>query len=160
MDLTPFASRQSATSGSGGSGSTAMELTSSSTPDRRYSWPFEEACLKREPVFIESLKGLSDDLELRGWNELPRHAVVVPIFAEAGQNVPQAVLVVGINTRGCYDALYKTFLQLVARHTAIGLLAVCVSLLPFPSHFSTCPLLPNNLADSGWWVYLELGIGR
>lgn len=101
--------------------------TSNSLLDRRWSWPFEEACLKKEPVFIENLKNLTADFEARGWEDLPKHAVVVPIFAEAGQVIPQAILVVGVNTRGSYDVLYKTFLQLVARHTAIGLLAVCVS---------------------------------
>lgn len=120
IDLKPVASRQSTTSGD----------SSNTTTTKEWSWPFEEACFKREPLFLENLGGLTAGLEPRGWDDLPRHAVIVPIFAEVGQVVPQAVLVVGVNTRGAYDALYTTFLQLVARHTAIGLLAVTVSYQP------------------------------
>lgn len=86
--------------------------------------------MRREPVFVENLRNLTAKLEQRGWEERPRHAVVIPVFAEAGQKVPQAVLVVGINSRGNYDLLYATFLQLVARHVAIGLLAVSVRSSP------------------------------
>lgn len=82
--------------------------------------------MRREPVFVESLGDLTASLEQRGWEEKPRHAVVIPVLAEAGQTVPQAVLIVGINSRGKYDAVYTTFLQLVGRHIAIGLLAVAV----------------------------------
>jgi hypothetical protein len=91
-----------------------------------WTWPFEEACLRREPVLVEDLGPLAATLDRRGWEEPPRHAVVIPIVVEAGQTIPQAVLVLGVNPRSAFDELYSTFFKLIARHVAIGLFAVMV----------------------------------
>lgn len=91
-----------------------------------YSWPFEEACMRREPVFVEDLGPLADTLEKRGWEETPRHAVVIPILVDAAQTIPQAIIVLGVNSRTEYDDLHATFFNLIARHVAVGLFAVLV----------------------------------
>ncbi|ORY86727.1 hypothetical protein BCR35DRAFT_302458 [Leucosporidium creatinivorum] len=119
IDLTPPMSRQSSASGSG---STATAMADDSTSPN-WSWPFEEACLRREPVVVE-LDSLSDSLEPRGWNDRPRCAVVIPIMVDAAQSIPQAILVLGINPRSQYDDLHATFFNLLARHIAVGLFAV------------------------------------
>ncbi|SCZ87449.1 BZ3500_MvSof-1268-A1-R1_Chr2-2g04915 [Microbotryum saponariae] len=131
VDLTPPTSRLSSASGShsntgSGSGSGSSNLTTMDTdgPRSRWSWPFEDACLRREPVFVERLGELANHLEKRGWDDSPRHAVVIPITVESTSNAPQAVLVLGVSSRSVYDDLYSTFFSLVARHIAIGLYAV------------------------------------
>lgn len=101
-----------------------MDTSGTVTTPPIFSWPFEDACRSLEPVFIADLGELTASLEPRGWEERPRQAVVFPLTAEAGQVIPSGVLIVGINSRGKYDALYKTFLQLVAHHIGIGILAV------------------------------------
>jgi hypothetical protein len=79
------------------------------------------------PVFVENLPAAyTSSLETRGWEDRPKIAVVIPIIAEVGM-VPSAVLIVGLNPRGTCDALEKTFLHLISRHIAIGLLSVTVS---------------------------------
>lgn len=92
-----------------------------------WSWPFEEACLRREPVLVE-LDSLAESLVPRGWEDPPRYAVVIPIMVDAAQTVPQAVLVFGVNPRSVYDDLHATFFSLLARHIAVGLFAVMARL--------------------------------
>ncbi|GAA5907789.1 hypothetical protein JCM5296_004537, partial [Sporobolomyces johnsonii] len=113
-------------SGSSGSTSTASSRQLSSEPAEApaWSWPFDEACHKREPVFVEDLSAFADSLEKRGWGNPPKHAVVIPIMVEAGQTIPGAVFVLGVNSMNQYDHLMETFFNLVARHVAIGLFAV------------------------------------
>lgn len=90
-----------------------------------WSWPFEEACRKRDPVLVEDLGPLAETLDRsRGWSYPARQAVVLPVFVEANQAIPSAVLVLGVNSMGRYDHLLETFNNLVARHVAIGLFAV------------------------------------
>ncbi|GAA5948632.1 hypothetical protein JCM21900_005196 [Sporobolomyces salmonicolor] len=111
---------------SSGSTSTASarQLSSQSSKAPAWSWPFEEACHKREPVFIEDLGAFTNSLEKRGWGNPPKHAVVIPIMVEAGQTIPGAFFVLGVNSMNQYDHLMETFFNLVARHVAIGLFAV------------------------------------
>ncbi|GAA5985176.1 hypothetical protein JCM10908_002555 [Rhodotorula pacifica] len=153
VDIAPPMSRQSSSSASAstGTGSTATAMdfhgligsssaasnsSNASTAGpfvaneeeevgQAWSWPFEEACLKRDPVLVEDLGSLSDTLDRsKGWSYAPRQAVVIPIMVEAGQTVPSAVLVLGVNAMSRYDHLLETFNNLIARHVAIGLFAV------------------------------------
>lgn len=124
IDLSPPMSRHSSASGSG---STATAMADDGDVGRlAWSWPFEEACLRREPVFVEDLGVLPQSLEKRGWEETPRHAVVIPIMVDAANAFPQAILVLGVNARSEYDDLHATFFNLLARHIAVGLFAVMV----------------------------------
>ncbi|GAA5905350.1 uncharacterized protein JCM6883_006368 [Sporobolomyces salmoneus] len=147
-DLSPARSRQSSSSAStttSGSSATAMDIrerlldssSSSSTPPGRHaspqpnpewSWPFEEACLKRQPVLIEDLGALGERLEQRGWEQRARSAVVIPIRIDAAEgSAPTAVIVLGLNPmakRLDENPLMKTFFDLISRHIAIGLFSV------------------------------------
>ncbi|KAK4055384.1 hypothetical protein OIO90_003222 [Microbotryomycetes sp. JL221] len=120
VDVSPPMSRQSSTSGSC---STATILDDDEV-GKGWCWPFEDACLRKEAVFIDSLGPLADTLHRRGWEEPPRSAVAIPIFVDAAQSIPQAIMVLGINPRSSYNELYATFLNLLARHIAVGLFAV------------------------------------
>ncbi|KAK4047297.1 hypothetical protein OIV83_005475 [Microbotryomycetes sp. JL201] len=120
VDLSPPMSRNSSTSGS----CSTTTLNDVDTSSSHWSWPFEDACLRKEPVFVDSLGLHAMTLEQRGWEEQPRSAVVIPIFVDAAQTIPQAIMVLGINPRSSYNDLYATFLKLLARHIAVGLFAV------------------------------------
>ncbi|GAA6012992.1 hypothetical protein JCM11491_000931 [Sporobolomyces phaffii] len=149
-DLTPPRSRQSSSSAStttSGSSATAMDIrerlldsssSSSSTPPGRQSspqpkpnpewvWPFEEACLKRQPVQVDDLGALGENLEQRGWDQRARSAVVIPIRIDADASAPSAVIVLGVNPMSKSldeNPLMKTFFDLISRHVAIGLFSV------------------------------------
>lgn len=91
----------------------------------QWTWPFEEACLKRDAILVEDLGPLAESLDRsRGWSYPARQAVVIPIFVEVGQTIPSAVVVFGINAMSRYTSLMEVFFNLVARHVAIGLFAV------------------------------------
>lgn len=119
LDLAPPMSRHSSHSGS----CSTPTIVDGESGQQIWQWPFEEACTKREPIFVEDLSPFAEILEKR-WEEPPRHAVVIPIMVEAGQTVPQAILVLGVGSRCEYNDLYATFFKLLARHIAVGLFAV------------------------------------
>lgn len=108
----------------GGDGRGISEETEDGADD--FTWPFEDAILRREPVFVSHLPlKLTSRLagaRQGGWEEPPRHAVVIPVFG--GQASPLGLLVLGVNQRTDYDTLTQAFFNLVARHTAVGLFAV------------------------------------
>lgn len=112
-------SRQSSTSGS----CSTPTVVDGETVAGSWQWPFEEACLKRDLVFVDNLSPFAESLEKR-WEEPPRQAVVIPIMVEAGQTVPQAVIIFGIGSRAKYTDLYATFFKLIGRHIAVGMFAV------------------------------------
>ncbi|GAA5982210.1 hypothetical protein JCM5350_007698 [Sporobolomyces pararoseus] len=151
-DLTPPRSRHSSSSAStttSGSTATAMDIrerlldsgsSSSPTPPARlgspqpnkptpdWMWPFEEACLKRQPVQVEDLGQLGEQLDQRGWEQRATSAVVIPIRIDADESsTPTAVIVLGVNPmakRLEENPLMKTFFDLISRHVAIGLYSV------------------------------------
>ncbi|GAA5932140.1 uncharacterized protein JCM15063_001133 [Sporobolomyces koalae] len=152
-DLTPARSRNSSSSSAStattsSSSATAMDIrdrlidssssTASSTPPGRtsspqarakpaWTWPFEEACLKRETVQVDDLGDLVDSLDERGWDTRPKSAIVIPIRIDTEASAPSAVIVLGVNPmakRLAENPLMKTFFDLISRHIAIGLFAV------------------------------------
>ena len=92
--------------------------------DENVLWPLADACRQRSPILMSNLDEDCADFELRGWQERPRQAVVIPCHGEADQTIPSAVLVVGVNAMGKWDEMYATFWQLLSRHIATGLLGV------------------------------------
>ncbi|KAM0747651.1 hypothetical protein T439DRAFT_93583 [Meredithblackwellia eburnea MCA 4105] len=103
---------------------TAMDTSPTGPPP--FVWPFDEALATLEPVFLPTLpSSLTSTLIPRGWpGEIPRHAVVLPIVTDLGQKVPSGMLVVGVNTRGEYDELYRGFLAMVGHQIGSGLMVV------------------------------------
>lgn len=102
----PTLRRNRATSGDG----TPVPL---STPPSSCVWPFGEALAHRRVLHVPFLTELvTDGLEGRGWKDKLREAVIIPIgFDDA--KLPQAVLVLGVNTRRPYDAEYKEFVDIM-----------------------------------------------
>ncbi|GAA5867623.1 hypothetical protein JCM3774_001533 [Rhodotorula dairenensis] len=125
LDLRALNANSSMASSSSNASTAGPNLTPEGGTSQRWSWPFEEACQKREPVLVEDLGPLAESIDrTRGWSYTPHQAMVIPIMVEAGQTVPSAVLVLGINAMSRYDHLLETFNNLIARHVAIGLFAV------------------------------------
>lgn len=104
--------------------STSDSESTSRSESAKWAWAFEEACTRREPVFVEDLGPYAQTIEDRGWEEKPRHAVVIPTYSETGQQAPNAIIIVGLYSHGQYNKDYQAFLQLISRHVGIGLLAV------------------------------------
>ncbi|SGY14975.1 BQ5605_C013g07190 [Microbotryum silenes-dioicae] len=93
-------------------------------------WPFLDACQRRKPVFINDLGGRATGFAQRGWPTPLKHAVVIPIVTQSGNDTssaPRAVLVLGINPRRPWNEVFATFLSLLARHLSNGLLAVSMA---------------------------------
>lgn len=68
-------------------------------------WPFFDIFSSRKPLHVQQLppsitKGFG--YREKGWNDVPREAVIIPVAAE-GDDVPVAIMVVGLNTRRPYD---------------------------------------------------------
>ncbi|KAF7973293.1 hypothetical protein HWV62_15673 [Athelia sp. TMB] len=82
-------------------------------PDEALSWPFLEACSTCKPIFIPDLSARHTGFEQRGWDEAPRSAVVIPITTDG--NLPQALLIVGLNPRRPLNETYAKWVQLIAR---------------------------------------------
>ncbi|BGP42546.1 hypothetical protein JCM10450v2_006649 [Rhodotorula kratochvilovae] len=115
--------------GSPAASSSSTASTASATGHTRappqWTWPFEEACLKRDLVLVEDLGPLAESLDRsHGWSYPVRQGVVIPIFVEVGQTIPSAVVVFGINSMSSFTQLMEVFFNLIARHVAIGLFAV------------------------------------
>lgn len=95
-------SQQTPSSHDSASSTTSATATSSTAtgPAATTIWPFREALQKKKPVFIADLKGRAKGFASRGWPELPKNAVVIPIMFEGDTSaIPKAVLIVGLNPR-------------------------------------------------------------
>lgn len=71
---------------------------------------------------------VAETLSRRAWDDIPRQAVLVPIWAYEGDisktAVPQAVLVLGINPRRPYDRDYEEWIDLIRISLGVSLAAV------------------------------------
>lgn len=103
--LSPGAAMNSPAPSTSSTTSTSRFGVRTSDKSPAWTWPFEEACLKRDPVVVEDLGSLAESLDRsKGWAVPTRQAVVIPVLVEAGQTVPSAVLVIGVNALNRYGA--------------------------------------------------------
>lgn len=134
IDATPpsfhDASETSSTTSNTGTGTGSASATNSSQTtgtDGATSWPFQEACSSRKPVFISDLAGRAKGFQQRGWPSEVKHAVVIPIVLEGDTtSIPRACLILGLNPRRPWNEIFATFLNLLARNVSMGLLNVTV----------------------------------
>ncbi|WWC90485.1 uncharacterized protein L201_005421 [Kwoniella dendrophila CBS 6074] len=73
-------------------------------------WPIREALSSNRLVMVEDCQSLINDFPIRVWDELPTAAVVIPIANESDDNVPSAVLILGLNLRRPFDEDYEAFI--------------------------------------------------
>ncbi|WVQ71976.1 hypothetical protein IAR50_001519 [Cryptococcus sp. DSM 104548] len=73
------------------------------------SWPIREALQSKRLVLVEDVTELIKGFNIRVWDELPSAAVVVPISSDSDEEVPNAVLVLGLNIRRPFDEDYESW---------------------------------------------------
>lgn len=112
----------------GGKSNASSASTNSTNDDNSTSivWPFVEVLQSHQPIFISELGQRSQGFEHRGWPDEVHRAVVIPIRVESS-NVPKAVLIVGLNPRRPWNAVYAVFLNLITRTLSTGLLGIEVA---------------------------------
>lgn len=75
-------------------------------------WPFEEAFSTRRAVPMEDISDyVVEGFEIRGWGEPARQAVVIPIYVDNNE-LPSAIIVMGLNSRRPYDKDYSDWIDL------------------------------------------------
>ncbi|KAG8979497.1 hypothetical protein FRC05_008486 [Tulasnella sp. 425] len=92
-----------------------MEREKEPTPMDDASWPFFDVFRAKRPLHVTALPstiGQGFGFRKNGWNDVLREAIVMPIAAE-GDEVPIAVVVLGVNTRRPYDKEYQTWIDLL-----------------------------------------------
>ncbi|KAG8895148.1 hypothetical protein FRC00_007899 [Tulasnella sp. 408] len=93
-----------------GESDSAPELDREPTTVDDIAWPFFDVFSAKKPIHITALPstiGKGFGLRKNGWNDALREAIVMPIAAE-GDEVPIAVMVLGVNTRRPYDEVILT----------------------------------------------------
>nr|ODN91900.1 hypothetical protein L203_01154 [Cryptococcus depauperatus CBS 7841] len=87
-------------------------------------WTIREALHCRRLIMLEDISELIKDYPIRTWDELPNAAVVVPINSDNDENIPSAVLVLGLNIRRPFDEDYESFINMLKLQLASGIAAV------------------------------------
>ncbi len=92
-----------------------------------YDWKpwIAEALRRKQPILVPGLppsttEGVGKD---RGWKDMVRDAIVIPISAE-GHELDQAVLMLGANTRAPYNQEYASWIDVVRMTLSSALTAV------------------------------------
>ncbi|KAG9051349.1 hypothetical protein FS837_008444 [Tulasnella sp. UAMH 9824] len=98
-----------------GESSSVTEMDKEPTPVDDVAWPFFDVFSAKKPLHITALPstiGKGFGLRKNGWNDALREAIVMPIAVD-GDDVPIAVIVLGVNTRRPYDEEYQTWIDLL-----------------------------------------------
>lgn len=86
------------------------ERLKTTTPDR--TWPFDQVFSTGRAVLVENIPDYAGEgFETRGWGELAREAVIVPIVADNAE-LPSALLILGLNSRRPLDKDYADWIDL------------------------------------------------
>lgn len=77
-------------------------------PSVEPQWPFFDIFSARQPLHVQNLPAsIASDPRFgyrpEGYNDPPREAVIIPLATE-GEEVPAAIMIIGLNTRRPYDA--------------------------------------------------------
>jgi len=72
-------------------------------------WPFMDVLATRQPVLVEDIGSLISGYPVRIWDALPDRAVLLPITRNS-EDMPTAVLVLGLSCRIDFDEDYEAFL--------------------------------------------------
>ncbi|KAG8887410.1 hypothetical protein FRB98_009674 [Tulasnella sp. 332] len=80
-------------------------------------WPFFDIFSVRRPVYVQNLPpSIAADPRFGhrdgGFNDTPREAVIIPVATDDDE-VPAAVMIIGLNTRRPYDTEQRTWISLL-----------------------------------------------
>lgn len=88
-------------------------------------WPIRQAFLTNEAIIVDNCSDLVQGFEVRGFDELPSRAIVVPSESDGEDGTSRRmVLVLGLNPRGLFDDNYSEWLRLLRSSLVSGLSAV------------------------------------
>ncbi|ORY23447.1 hypothetical protein BCR39DRAFT_349936 [Naematelia encephala] len=90
-------------------------------------WPIAKALSTRQPVVVNDCRALVEGFPLRVWEKLPFSAIIVPICSESTLDIPQAVLVLGLNVRRPFDGEYDSWVHVIRSQLASSLVSVKAS---------------------------------
>jgi hypothetical protein len=71
-------------------------------------WGFAQVLKSRQSAIVEC-SHLIGDYTPRAWNELPSHALVIPLVLYSDETLPGAVLILGLSPRLVFDDSYQEF---------------------------------------------------
>jgi signal transduction histidine kinase/CheY-like chemotaxis protein len=82
------------------------------------AWPIQRALASRQCVIVQDCRELIKDYPLREWDELPISAIVVPICSDSSTEIPESVLILGLNVRRPFDEDYDSWIHVIRSHLA------------------------------------------
>ena len=88
------------------------------------SWPILKALTTHQCVLIDDCRPLIEGYELRVWDQLPVSAIVVPVCSESSMEIPESVLILGLNVLRPLDADYDAWIQVIRANLAASLRSV------------------------------------
>jgi len=88
------------------------------------SWPLQKALSTRQCVIVEDCQDLIQGYPIRAWDELPYAAVVIPICSDNSTELPESVLILGLNPKRPLDADYDNWIHLIRSQLASSLVSV------------------------------------
>lgn len=77
------------------------------------AWPIAKALQSRQPVVVDDCRELVKGYDIRAWDMLPMSAIVIPICSDSSIDVPEGVLILGLNVRRPFDADYDGWIHVV-----------------------------------------------
>lgn len=86
--------------------------------DASHAWPIQKALATRQCVVVNDCRELIKDYPIRVWDELPISAIVVPICSDSSTEIPESVLILGLNVRRPFDAEYDSWVHVIRSHLA------------------------------------------
>jgi signal transduction histidine kinase/CheY-like chemotaxis protein len=88
------------------------------------SWPIQRALASRQCVIVQDCRELIKDYPIREWDELPISAIVVPICSDSSTEIPESVLILGLNVRRPFDEDYDAWVHVIRSHLASSHMSV------------------------------------
>ncbi|WWC87709.1 uncharacterized protein L201_002601 [Kwoniella dendrophila CBS 6074] len=71
-----------------------------------HQWPILKALNTRQCVIVDDCSELIEGYSICQWDELPFAAIVIPICSDGSIEVPDGVIIMGLNVRRPFDAEY------------------------------------------------------
>ncbi|WRT68535.1 uncharacterized protein IL334_005512 [Kwoniella shivajii] len=78
--------------------------------DSNIVWPIGEVLESHKMVVMQDCRNLMQGFPIRVWDDLPEAAVIIPLNSDSEQDVPDAILILGLNKNRPLDEGYMSFL--------------------------------------------------
>jgi signal transduction histidine kinase/DNA-binding NarL/FixJ family response regulator len=82
------------------------------------SWPIQRALTTRQCVIVQDCRELIKNYPIREWDELPVSAIVIPICSDSSTEIPESVMILGLNVRRPFDEDYDSWVHVIRSHLA------------------------------------------